>query len=103
MCALSRDYYYSSGGLYDQAHQSAAQVHTTTLAPNAWDRGYSWCKYSDFFPLVAAAQERFSSSAGMRELRTSLTRVIVCLFADPDTPGQYPDSKWSVPIFQTLP
>ena len=23
---LGRDYYYSSGGLYDQAHQSAAQV-----------------------------------------------------------------------------
>jgi hypothetical protein len=41
------DWYYSSGGLYDQAHHSNAQVHTSTLAnPNssdfAWQRGYSW-------------------------------------------------------------
>ena len=53
------DYYYSSGGLYDQAH-SANAAHTSTLAnPNApdfaWQRGYSWY---------------------------------------PDTPGQYPASKW---------
>ena len=54
------DWYYSSGGLYDQAHHSNAQVHTSTLAnPTSsdfvWQRGYSWY---------------------------------------PDTPGQYPASKW---------
>ena len=37
------DFYYSHGGLYDQAH-AKAELHTTSLVPDdfAWQRGYSW-------------------------------------------------------------
>eukprot|EP00802_Teleaulax_amphioxeia_P017703 Tamp_17868.p1 GENE.Tamp_17868~~Tamp_17868.p1 ORF type:complete len:281 (+),score=56.48 Tamp_17868:92-934(+) len=114
------DYYYSSGGLYDQAHQSAAQVHTTTLAPNAWDRGYSWYPDTpgqypdskwDYYYSSGGLYDQAHQSAAQVQVQGDNSQLVPAAHTSklvpddfvwqrgynwyPDTPGQYPDSKWS--------
>eukprot|EP00277_Geminigera_cryophila_P006389 CAMPEP_0179429310 /NCGR_PEP_ID=MMETSP0799-20121207/14720_1 /TAXON_ID=46947 /ORGANISM="Geminigera cryophila, Strain CCMP2564" /LENGTH=281 /DNA_ID=CAMNT_0021205153 /DNA_START=42 /DNA_END=887 /DNA_ORIENTATION=+ len=119
------DYYYSSGGLYDQAHTSSgAQVpdaNTTSLAPTAWDRGYSWypdtpgaypdSKWDYYFSSGGLYDQAHTTSAA--QVQGDSSQLVPAAHTSslanpnspdfvwdrgygwyPETPGAYPASKW---------